>query len=151
MNAVQALAFVARHGIVLEATRRGAIPSLADTIAGETLHGNWWAHPRSREIFAVTRAVRDAPDVLVCRLVDCRITFVHARLWSALYRCADAFAAPRLARLREVHGASGAHRVEEIPFPDWLDADTVMAAQRLDERSARAVLDDALATVTSTP
>jgi hypothetical protein len=34
-------------------------------------------YPRSREIFAVTRSVRDAPDVLVTRLIDGHITDVH--------------------------------------------------------------------------
>ena len=150
MTAAQALAFVKGHGIVLEAAHRGAMPSLADAIAGETLRGNWWAHPRSREIFAATRAVRDAPEVLVCRLVDDRISFVHARLWPALARLADAFAPSRLARLREIHSERGAHQVEEIPFPAWLDAATAAAARDLDETSARMVLDDTLATALST-
>jgi hypothetical protein len=145
MTLAQALAFVERHGIVLEATRRGAIPSLADAIAGETLSGNWWAHPKGKTIFALTRAVRDAPDVLVCRLVDGKISFVHARLWPALARLADRFPQQRLSRLREIHGDSGAHRVEEIAFPAWLDADTLAAARRLDEGTARTALDTLLA------
>jgi hypothetical protein len=125
---------------VLEAARRGAIPSLADAIAGETLGGNWWAHPQGKCIFAVTRAVREAADVLVCRVVDGKISFVHARLWPALVRLADRFARERLARLHEVHGDDGRHRIEEIPFPDWLDAATLAAGRRLDEAAACAAL-----------
>ncbi|MFC5488340.1 hypothetical protein [Dokdonella soli] len=145
------MAFVERHGIVLEAARRGAIPSLADAVAGEPIRGNWWSHPKSRAIFAATRAVRDAPEVLVCRLVDGKVSFVHARLWPALVRFADRFPAPHLARLREIHSESGAHRIEETPFPDWLDADIIASARSLDEAAARAALDAALAVVMATP
>lgn len=147
MMPAEALAFVERHGVVLEAARRGAIPSLADAIAGEALAGTWWAHAHGKRIFAATRAVREAADVLVCRLVDGKISFVHARLWPALARLADRFPRERLARLREVHGSDGRHCVEEIPFPDWLDAATLAAGRRLDEVAAR----DALAAVLDVP
>jgi hypothetical protein len=143
MTPEQAVAFVERHGIVLESARRGTIPSLADAIAGEELGGNWWSHACGKRIFAATRAVRDAADVLVCRLVDGKITFVHARLWPALARLAGQFAPPRLARLQEVHGADGAHRIVQIAYPDWLDDATRAAARELGEARAR----DALAAV----
>lgn len=146
MTPEQAFAFVERHGIVLESARRGTIPSLADAIAGEELGGNWWSHASGKRIFAATRAVRDASDVLVCRLVDGKITFVHARLWPVLARLADQFAPPRLARLQELHGADGAHRVVEIIYPDWLDDATRAVARDLDEADAR----DALAAVLET-
>lgn len=140
MTPAQALAFVERHGIVLEAARRGAIPSLADAVAGETLAGNWWAHAQGKRIFAATRAVREAGDVLVCRVVDGKVSFVHARLWPALVRLAGRFPRERLARLNEVHGDDGRHRVEEVPFPDWLDGATLAAGRRLDEAAARTAL-----------
>ncbi|HEY6940191.1 hypothetical protein [Dokdonella sp.] len=140
MTPAQALAFVERHGIVLEAARRGAIPSLADAVAGETLAGTWWAHAQGKRIFAATRAVRAAADVLVCRVVDGRVSFVHARLWPALVRLADRFPRERLARLREVHGDDGRHRVEEVTFPNWLDAATLAAGRRLGEAAAREAL-----------
>lgn len=140
MTAAEALAFVERHGVVLESARRGTIPSLADAVAGEELGGNWWSHASGKRIFAATRAVRGASDVLVCRLVDGKITFVHARLWPSLARLADRFAPPRLARLREAHGADGAHRVEQTAYPDWLDGATRDAANRLDEADARSAL-----------
>ncbi len=65
MTPRQAIAVVRKHGVVLEAAA-GPVPSLAHAVAGEPLRGNWWAHPRSREIFALTRAVRDSDEVLVC-------------------------------------------------------------------------------------
>lgn len=140
MSPAEALAFVERHGVVLEAARRGGLVSLADAVAGEPIRGSWWAHPAARAIFAATRAVRDASDVLVCRLVEGRISFVHRRLWPALARLAERFPAADLARLREVHGAGGAHRVEETPFPHWLPQDSRDAAQRLRVDEAQAAL-----------
>ena len=46
--------------------------SIGDTsaVAGERGRGNWWSHPMSHQIFALTRLLRDSADVLVCRLVD---------------------------------------------------------------------------------
>lgn len=140
MTPALALAFVKRHGVVCEAVRRGAIPSLADAIAGEPLKGTWWSHPKGKAIFALTRAVRDSPQVLVCRLVDDKISFVHERLWPALVRMADRFATKRLARVNEVHSASGKHVLEEIPFPQWVPAKSAAAAKRLSERQALADL-----------
>ena len=136
----KALAFVERHGVVCEASRRGNIPCVADEIAGETVRGNWWSHSRSREIFAAARAVRDSPDVLACRLVDGKITFVHRQLWPALLRIADRFDAKRLTRLREIHSASGKHVIEEIPFPDWVPAEVFATARQLSETDALARL-----------
>ncbi len=141
MTAAEALAFIERHGIVLESGRHDGIPSLAEAIAGAPIRGNWWAHPQGRIIFAVTRAVRAAPEVLVCRLVDGKISFVHQRLWPALVRIADRLAPMRLARLHERHTERGAHRVEETPFPDWLDTRTIAAARRWDAAAALAAFE----------
>ena len=83
MTAAEALAFVRKHGVVLEAAT-GPVPSLASAIAGAPIRGSWWSHAKGREIFKLTRAVRDSPDILVCRLVDGKVTYVHRRLWAAL-------------------------------------------------------------------
>ena len=64
MTSRQALALIEKHGIVLEAAH-GPVPSLAELIAGSPIRGSWWSHPKGREIFTVTRAVRDSDDVLV--------------------------------------------------------------------------------------
>jgi hypothetical protein len=140
MTPAQALAFIKRHGVVCESVRRGTISSLADAVTGESLSGNWWSHPKGKAIFAVTRAMRDSPHVLVCRLVDEKITLVHERLWPALVRMAGQFPPKRLARVTEVHSASGKHVLEETPFPDWVPAKSAAAAKRLSERQALADL-----------
>jgi len=89
MNCKTALQFVERHGIVLESAH-GPVVTFADAAAGERIRGNWWSHPKSHQIFALTRLVRNSPDVLVCRLVDGKITYVHRRVWPALVRLAGA-------------------------------------------------------------
>lgn len=136
----QALDFITAHGVVCEAARRSDIPSLVDAIAGETVRGNWWAHMHGKRIFAITRAVRESPQILVCRLIDAKITFVHERLWPALARVAARFPPEYVARLRETHSASGKHVVTKIPFPDWVPEETSAAAARLDEDDASARL-----------
>lgn len=139
MTAHQALAFIRKRGVVLEAAQ-GLAPSLAEVIAGEPVRGSWWSHPKSREIFAVTRAIRDSDDVLVCRLVKGKITFVHRRMWPALVRVASRLPPDRLSRLREVHTASGRHTTQEVPFPDWVPPSARAAARSLSEEAARAEL-----------
>jgi hypothetical protein len=131
MTPAQALAFVRRHGVVLE-SGTGPVPSLTAAIAGGPIRGSWWVHALRGEMFALTRSVRDSPDVLVCRLVDGKVTFVHRRLWPALARAAQRFPRDRLARIREQHTASGSHVVAEVRFPDWLPAKVLASAAHLD-------------------
>jgi hypothetical protein len=141
LTPAQACAFVEHHGIVCEAARRGEIPSLADAIAGTAIRGNWWSHRFGKRIFALTRAVRAAPDVLVCRLVDGKVTFVHERLWPVLVRAADAFPREHLARIREAHRDDGKHIVEASAFPGWVPADVVRQAAELPSAAARELMD----------
>src|SRR5262245_23934342 len=143
MTTRQALAFIRKHGVVLESAR-GPAPSLAEAIVGAPVRGRWWSHPKGREIFAVTRAVRESEEVLVCRLVHGKITFVHRRMWPALVRLGKGLSAQRLAQLREVHTSSGQHLTREIPFPDWVPPAVGAAAHRLSEEAARAELADFL-------
>ena len=138
MTAAEALAFVRTHGVVLESAS-GPVPSLAEAIAGSPIQGNWWGHARSHEIFALTRAVRDSPDVLVCRLVGGKITYVHRRLWPALVRAAERFPRKSLAKIHERHTASGKHVSDEVAYPEWVSRELTDQARELDERSA---LDD---------
>ena len=127
--------------MVCEAARHPAIPSLAQAIAGASVRGNWWSHPHRRAIFAITRSVRDASDVLTCRIADGRITFVHARLWPALVRVAGRFPRKRLARIREMHTAEGKHVLEETPFPAWVPRKAATAAAKMSEAEALQALE----------
>jgi hypothetical protein len=135
VTTADAIEFVRTHGVVLESAT-GPVPSLAVAIAGGPIHGSWWAHARGREIFALTRAVRDCSDVLVCRLVEGKITYVHQRLWPALVRVSKRFPLKNLARVNESHTASGRHVSETVAFPSWVSRELSAQASQLDEYSA---------------
>src|ERR1700675_867668 len=110
------LRFVETHGVVLEAGP-GVRPNVVEAIAGKPIRGSWWGHKKGRAIFRATRTVRDCDQVLVCRLVSGKITYVHRRLCPAIVRLANSLDKKTLAALREEHTPSGAHRVRTIPFP----------------------------------
>ncbi len=139
MTSKAALAFVRRHGIVLEAAR-GPVPNLAEAVAKAPIRGSWWGHAKGHEIFWLTRAVRDSSDVLVCRLVSGKITYVHRRLWPAVVRLARMFVREDLAALHEVHTRQGRHKVRVVSFPRWVPAEVKRRARRLSETEARAAL-----------
>ena len=143
MTPKQALAFVKRHGVVLQAAR-GAVPSLAEQLAGAPIRGSWWAHPKGHEIFAVLTVVSEHPDVLVCKLVDGKVTYVHRRLWPALVKLAAHFKKAQLAKVWNEHTATGAHRSRQTPFPDWVSAETLKAAAALSLEAAKKALPAAI-------
>src|SRR5436189_1413380 len=82
MQAKQAVAWIKKCGIAVESAR-ASVPSLAHVVAGAPIRGSCWAHPKGKDIFRLSRVIRRLPDVLVCRLVDGEITFVHRRMWPA--------------------------------------------------------------------
>jgi len=133
--------FVEQHGVVLEGGR-GPRPNLADSVAGERIHGSWWGHKKGRAIFRSTRTVRDCDQVLVCRLVGGKITYVHRRLWPAIVRLAGFLDKKTLAALREEHTPSGAHKVRTIPFPRWVPPEVRQAAVNISEEEAHLQLGD---------
>jgi hypothetical protein len=117
---------------------RGPLPSIAEMVAGEPIRGSWWSHPQSHEIFEAINRLAASPDVVRTRLVNGKVTLVHRRIWPALVRAADRFPPERLAAIREEHMSSGAHRVHEQPFPEWVPDEVVRASRLLS-------LDEALA------
>ena len=135
MTVRETLAFVRRHGVVLESAR-GSVPSLAAHVAGGPIHGSWWEHTRSHEIFRLTRAVRASREILVCRLVAGKITYVHQRLWPALVCVASRFPQSRLAKIAERHTSAGYHEIQEIPFSQWVTDKLRGAAATLTEVDA---------------
>lgn len=135
MTLLQALAFVRKHGVVLEAAR-GPLPSLAEAIAGEPVRGSWWSHASSQHIFELTRAVRDSEEVLVCRLVQGKITYVHRRLWPAVVRAAKRLPRKDLAQVHEAHTSTGRHLTKTVAFPKWVPAEVAREAAHLAEPGA---------------
>jgi len=139
VQAKQAIAWVKKCGIAVESARAG-VPSLAHVVAGAPIGGSWWAHPKGEEIFLLSRVIRRSPDILVCRLVDGKITYIHRRLWPALVSLAGRFPKQRLSALNEVHTPAGKHKLLVTPFPDWVPNDVLQGAKKLTEKEAASQL-----------
>jgi hypothetical protein len=139
MRPEEALDWVEKQGIALLGAK-GPLPSLAEAIVGEPIRGSWWGHPESHAIFAVIEDVTESPDVLVCKLVEGKVTLVHRRLWPALVALAAEIGAERLARVDQEHTSSGKHVNRVTPFPDWVPAEVREEAGGLSQEQARSVL-----------
>ena len=139
MTSDEALRFVREHGLVTESSS-GPVPSLAGAVAGRSVHGSWWSHPKAQEIFRLTRALRRCDEILVCRLVGGKVTYVHQRLWPHLVVLAAELDHRRLAQIREIHTRSGKHVVREVPFPKWVPAAALVTARAVTEHEARTAL-----------
>jgi hypothetical protein len=129
-----AIAFVERHGVVLQAAR-GPVPSLAEAIACEPIRGSWWGHAKGGQIFRAARAVCESPDVLVCKLIDNKVTYVHRQVWPALVKLAPRFGNERLAKVWDEHTKTGVHVSRRIPFPNWVPSEVMSGGDALDARS----------------
>ncbi|HEY2744815.1 MAG TPA: hypothetical protein VGL86_09340 [Polyangia bacterium] len=138
-----AIAFVEKHGVVLQSARHAIIPSLAEFVAGEKIRGSWWGHKKGRDIFRALTAVYESPDVVATTVVDGKITLVHRALWPALATLGyeGRIDRARLGRVTEEHTDAGRHEKHVEPFPDWLPRGTKLpsvdeALSQLGERSA---------------
>lgn len=143
MTAEEAVAFVKRHGVVLQAAR-GPVPSLAEAIAGGPIRGSWWGHPKGRDIYRAAEAIGDSADILVCKLVDGKVTYVHRRLWPALVKLAGRFRKGQLAKVWNEHTPSGAHRSRRVAFPEWVPGNVMREAEALSVSGAEALLSQLL-------
>jgi hypothetical protein len=137
-TASAALAFVREQGVVL-ASAKGTAPRLTEAIIGELIDGSWWEHPQSHRIYAILQAVTGSEQVLVCRLINGKITLVHRRLWPSLVRLAERFAPEQIAQVREEHTSSGRHVSREVPFPLWVPPDVTEEAKNINQQEALAV------------
>jgi hypothetical protein len=133
----EALAFVREHGVVL-ASAKGPAPRLTEAIVGEPIKGSWWAHAQSHHIYAILKAVTESEQVLVCRLINGKITLIHRRLWASLVRLANRFAPEQLAQVREEHTPSGRHVSRAVPFPQWVPPEVAAQAKTIGEQEALA-------------
>jgi hypothetical protein len=146
----EGLAFVKHHGVVLQAAR-GPVPSLAAHIAGGPIAGSWWGHPKGQEIYQVAEAISDSEEILVCKLVDGKVTFVHRRLWPALVKLALRFRKAQLAKVWNEHTATGAHRSRTTPFPGWVSKEVAAEAERLSTEEAERIWDPWLSSLSGSP
>ena len=119
---------------------RGPVPSFAEHVAGERIRGSWWGHPKGQEIFRLAEAVTDSEDVLVCKLIGGKVTYVHRRLWPALVRLSPRFPRSALAKVWSEHTATGAHASRRVPYPRWVPEDVMEEARRMSEAEAERLL-----------
>lgn len=140
----QGLSFVKEHGVVLLAAR-GGVPSLAEAIAGGPIRGSWWAHEKSHAIFEIVNGAIDSGEVLVCKLVDGKVTYVHRRLWPALVKLAARFPKAGLAQTLNEHTTSGRHEARTVPFPKWVPREVLLEAKALPAEEAERLLAPVLA------
>lgn len=82
-NFPKVLAALRTFGLLLVSDR--AFPSVASLITGNYLSGSWWSHPLAHTIFGVNEILEEHPDVLITKLVNGKITFVHRKLWIHVY------------------------------------------------------------------
>src|SRR3989442_6321366 len=127
MQAKQAIAWIKKCGIAVESARAG-VPSLAHVVAGAPIWGSWWAHPKGKDIFRLSRVIRRSPDVLVCRLVDGKITYVHRRLLPVLVSFAGRFSKQRALALYHGHTPAGQRQPLVTPFSEFVPYAVVLAA-----------------------
>ena len=148
MNADAAMSFVRKHGVVL-VSGKGPAPRLTEAIAGEPIKGSWWAHPKSHQIFSILQQLGDSPDILVCRFLAGRVTFVHRRLWPALVKLASHFKADQLAQVRQEHTATGKHVSHIVAYPKWVPPEILEEARLLTMQEAEALLKEFIAKATA--
>src|SRR5262249_30820722 len=108
--------------------------------AGEQIRGSWWAHAKGHAIFRALGRVEESPDILCCKLLQGKVTFVHRRLWPALVRLANELGKDSLAAIRQEHTESGAHRNISTPFPKWVPREVRDQARKLSLEEARSQL-----------
>jgi len=134
----EAFSFVETNGIVLESAH-GRVPTFADFVAGQRVT-RWWSHPKGRLIFVLTRAMRDSPEVLTCRFIDNKITYIHRRLWPALVKLSGELDTSNLGAIREEHLPGGKHELRVTEFPQWVPAEVLAESKRLTRSEARSML-----------
>jgi hypothetical protein len=144
ITARKALAFVRKHGLVLQSAHVRAVPVLVDYIAGSTIRGSWWGHSMGKQIFEVLNDVHDSGDVVALRLIEGKLTLAHRSAWPALVALAGELGRARLAAVRESHTPSGKHETTSIPFPEWVPRDVLAQARTIDIDKARSICAAAL-------
>ncbi len=134
----EALSFIETNGIVLESAH-GRVPTFADFVAGERVT-RWWGHPKGQLIFTLTRAMRDSTDVLTCRFIHNKITYIHRRLWPALVKLSGELDTTGLGAIREEHLPGGKHELRVTGFPHWVPAKVLAESKRLTRSEAQSLL-----------
>jgi hypothetical protein len=79
---------IERQGLLL--VTDAVLPSVTRMVAGEPVKGSWWSHPKGRQIYSVLTRLADDPSLVLVKLVEGKLTFVHRALWPELLAVATA-------------------------------------------------------------
>lgn len=74
---------IEQHGIFLQQDKTR--DNLVSLITGEFLSSSWWNHRDSHTIFRILEELSESPQLTLCKAVSGKVTFIHHRLWTALY------------------------------------------------------------------
>jgi hypothetical protein len=111
------LAELQRRELLLQAGRE--FPSVANIVAGETIHGSWWAHPKSNLIYWVCEELEQHPRVADARLLAGKVTHLWDTLWADVMAIAVARESWQLDGL-----SSAARRLRDRTDADPIDTTT---------------------------
>ena len=83
MTFADLLASLREFDLLLDTDQK--FPSVTGLFTGGGERGCWWVHPQAPEMFRLSCALRDHPDVLLMKLISGKVTFVHRPLWPAIF------------------------------------------------------------------
>lgn len=73
------LAELEANGVLLKIDAK--LPNVCAMIAGESVRGSWWAHPKSHAIFRALSELAEHADVMFAKLIGGKDTLIHRALW----------------------------------------------------------------------
>jgi len=121
------LARLKEYGLLLQTDAN--LPNVCTLVTGAPVRGSWWANPRSHEIFRVNCELAEHPDVLVCKLISGKITYLHRPLWPAVIAIGRARETWQMERL----SPGARHLLREVDLkPVKTDAPMSKAASELE-------------------
>jgi hypothetical protein len=59
-------------------------PSVTGLVVGDVGGRSWWAHPEAKQMYGLSCALHDHPDVLMVKLISGKVTYIHRPLWPAI-------------------------------------------------------------------
>jgi hypothetical protein len=59
-------------------------PSVSGLVVGDVGGRSWWAHPQAKQMYGLSCALFDHPDVLMVKLISGKVTYIHRPLWPAI-------------------------------------------------------------------
>ena len=149
-NIAQILDFIQRNKIVTEAAT-AAVPAVVKFMVAQDYSGSWWSLPNSSLIYNALQEVKESSDLLVCRLVAGKVSYVHRDCWAPLAVLQDYLPDGALGKVEEVHLPSGKHATSVLPPSSWMPADVRKEAARMTPAKAVDRLEAILPTVEFQP